>query len=112
MDRQGFIDFNTRLSPKHSGKAASKRMQMKVYFQFAEREQARPEVKADSYARAISADAHIVCLSVALALHEYKTKEYYDQHFGCISEQKITMPIEPNCNFLEYHREKVFVGQH
>lgn len=26
---------------------------MKVYFQFAEREQARPEVKADSYARAI-----------------------------------------------------------
>lgn len=51
MDRRGFIDFNTRLSP---------------------------EVKADSYARAISADAHIVCLSAAL--HENKTKEYYDQH--------------------------------
>ena len=111
MDRQGFIDFNTRLSPKHSGKAASKRMQMKVYFQFAEQEQARPEVKADSYARAISADAHIICLSVALALHENKTKEYYDQHFGCISGQKTTMPIERKSNrdFLEYRRNHVFV---
>lgn len=110
MDRQGFINFNTRLSPKHSGKAASKRMQMKVYFQFAEREQARPEVKADSYARAISADAHTVCLSVAL--HENKTKEYYDQHFGSISGQKKTISIEHKSNrdFLSYHRDKVFGG--
>ena len=110
MDRQGFIDFNTRLSPKHSGKAASKRMQMKVYFQFAERDQARPEVKADSYACSISADVHIVCLSEAL--RENKTKEYYDQHFGCISGQKITMPIEhkSNRNFLTYRRNHVFVG--
>lgn len=83
MDRRGFIDFNTRLSP---------------------------EVKADSYARAISADAHTVCLSVAL--HENKTKEYYDQHFGCIVVKKLNMPAEylPYRVFLAYHRDKVFVG--
>lgn len=85
MNRQGFKDFNTRLSPENSG-------------------------KADSYACAISADAHTVCLSVAL--HKNKTKEYYDQHFGCIVVKKLNMPAEylPNRDFLEYHRDQVFVG--
>ena len=85
-------------------------MQMKVYFQFAEREQARPEVKADSYARAISADAHTACLSSAL--RENEMKEYYDQHFGCIIGKKLMMPTEylPSRDFLAYHRKQVFVG--
>lgn len=110
MDRQGFIDFNTRSSPENSGKAASKRMQMKVYFQFAEREQARPEVKADSYARAISADAHTVCLTSAF--RECESQEYYTKYFGSVNDQQIMLPInyKPNRDFLAYHRDHVFVG--
>ena len=53
MDRLGFIDFNTRLSMENSRKAAIKREQTKACFQYAERKQARPEVKASSYAQAI-----------------------------------------------------------
>ena len=58
----------------------------------------------------ISPDDYTICLSSAL--QEYETQEFYDQHFGCISGQKITMPIEhkPNRDFLAYHREKVFLG--
>ena len=53
MDRLGFIDFNTWLSMENSRKAAIKREQTKACFQYAERKQARPEVKASSYAQAI-----------------------------------------------------------
>ena len=45
MDRQGVIDFNTRLSPENSRKAASKREQSEIHFDYAECKQARPEVK-------------------------------------------------------------------
>ena len=57
-----------------------------------------------------SPDDYTVCLSSAL--RENETKEYYDQHFGCIIGKKLTMPSEfmPNRDFLAYHREKVFVG--
>lgn len=57
-----------------------------------------------------SPDDYTVCLSSAL--RENETKDYYDQHFGCIIGKKLTMPKEfmPNRDFLAYHREKVFVG--
>lgn len=56
-----------------------------------------------------SPDDYTVYLSSAL--RENETKEYYDQHFGCIVGKKIMMPAEfmPNRDFLAYHREKVFV---
>jgi putative restriction endonuclease len=49
---------------------------------------------------------------ISSALRENETKEYYDQHFGCIVGKKLIMPSEylPNRDFLAYHREKVFVG--
>ena len=92
MDRQGFIDFNTRRSPENSG-------------------------KADSYARAFdrglitfSPDDYTVRLS--FALREYETQEYYDRHFGKIRGQKITLPgnYKPSQDFLAYYRDYVFVG--
>ncbi|MBR0036422.1 MAG: HNH endonuclease [Bacteroidales bacterium] len=58
-----------------------------------------------------SPDDYTVCLSSAL--RENETKEYYDQHFGCIIGKKLTLPVEyqPNRDFLAYHRDKVFVGK-
>ena len=58
----------------------------------------------------ISPDNYSVILSSAL--QENETKAYYDKHFGCIKGQKLTLPAEylPNCDFLAYHRDKVFVG--
>ena len=55
-------------------------------------------------------DDYAVCLSSAL--RENETKDYYDQHFGCIVGKKLTMPNEfmPNRDFLAYHKENVFVG--
>lgn len=55
-----------------------------------------------------SPDDYTVCLSSAL--RENETKEYYDQHFGCIIGRKLTMPAEylPNREFLEYHWECIF----
>ena len=57
-----------------------------------------------------SPDDYAVCLSSAL--RENETKDYYDQHFGCIVGKKLTMPNEfmPNRDFLAYHKENVFVG--
>ena len=57
-----------------------------------------------------SPDDYTVCLSSAL--QENGTKEYYNQHFGCIMGRKITLPTEylPNREFLAYHRDHVFVG--
>lgn len=57
-----------------------------------------------------SPDDYTVCLSSAL--RENETKDYYDQHFGCVVGKKLIMPKEfkPNRDFLAYHREKVFVG--
>ncbi len=57
-----------------------------------------------------SPDDYSICLSSAL--RENETKEYYDQHFGCIVGKKFIMPnaFKPNRDFLAYHREKVFVG--
>ncbi|MBR1644495.1 MAG: HNH endonuclease [Bacteroidales bacterium] len=57
-----------------------------------------------------SPDDFSVCLSSAL--RENETKEYYDQHFGCITGKRLSLPAEyiPNREFLAYHREKVFVG--
>ena len=57
-----------------------------------------------------SPDDYSVCLSSAL--QENETKDYYDQHFGCIIGRKITLPTEylPNREFLAYHRDHVFVG--
>ena len=56
-----------------------------------------------------SPDDYTVCLSSAL--RENETKEYYDQHFGCIIGKKLTLPAEylPNRDFLAYHWEKVFI---
>ena len=58
----------------------------------------------------ISPDDYTICLSSAL--REYESQEYYDKHFGSINHQPIFMPIEhkPNREFLEYHRNHVFVG--
>lgn len=57
-----------------------------------------------------SPDDYTVCLSSAL--RENETKDYYDQHFGCIIGRKLTLPTEylPNREFLAYHRDHVFVG--
>lgn len=57
-----------------------------------------------------SPDDYTVRLSSAL--RENETKDYYDQHFGCIVGKKLTMPNEfmPNRDFLAYHKENVFVG--
>ena len=55
-----------------------------------------------------SPDDYTVCISSAL--REYETKEYYDRHFGCIIERKITLPAEylPDREFLAYHRDFIF----
>jgi len=57
-----------------------------------------------------SPDDYTVCLSSAL--RENETKEYYDQHFGCIIGRKISLPHEflPNRDFLAYHRDYIFMG--
>lgn len=57
-----------------------------------------------------SPDDYAVCLSSAL--RENETKDYYDQHFGCIVGKKLTMPNKfmPNRDFLAYHRDHVFIG--
>lgn len=59
----------------------------------------------------ISPDDYTVLLSSAL--REYETQEYYAKHFGSISGKQITMPTEykPNCDFLAYHRDRIFVGK-
>ena len=56
----------------------------------------------------ISPDDYTVQLSSAL--REYETQEFYNMHFGSISGQKITMPIDhqPNKEFLQYHRDHIF----
>ena len=58
----------------------------------------------------ISPDDYTIQLSSAL--HEYKSQDFFDKHFGCLSGKPITMPIEhkPNRDFLAYHRDCVFVG--
>jgi len=58
-----------------------------------------------------SPDDYSVLLSSALL--ENETKEYFEQHFGCIVGRKLTLPTEylPNRDFLAYHREKVFKGE-
>ncbi len=58
----------------------------------------------------ISPDDYTIRLSDAL--RDYETQDYFDRHFGSISGQKITMPIEhrPNRDFLAYHRDHVFVA--
>jgi len=58
----------------------------------------------------ISPDDYTVRLSSAL--REYETQDFYDKHFGSISGQQITMPLEyePNRDFLAYHRDRVFLG--
>ena len=55
-------------------------------------------------------DDYAVCLSSAL--RENETKDYFDQHFGCIVGKKLIMPNEfkPNRDFLAYHRDNVFIG--
>ena len=57
-----------------------------------------------------SPDDYTVVLSSAL--RENETKDYYDQHFGCIVGRKLTLPTEylPDREFLAYHNKKVFVG--
>jgi len=59
----------------------------------------------------ISPDDYSVVLSSVL--REYETQEYFDKHFGSIKGQKLTMPANylPNCEFLAYHRDKVFLGK-
>ena len=59
----------------------------------------------------ISPDDFTICLSSALC--EYETQDYFEKHFGSVSGQKITMPIEhhPNREFLAYHRDKIFLGK-
>lgn len=49
---------------------------------------------------------------ISSALRENESKEYYDKHFGIIVGKKLMMPTtyQPNCDFLAYHRDKVFVG--
>ena len=49
---------------------------------------------------------------ISSALRENETKEYYDQHFGCIEGRAITMPAgyKPNRDFLAYHRNHIFLG--
>ncbi len=56
----------------------------------------------------ISPDDYTVKLSSAL--REYETQEYFDKHFGCISDKPMIMPIEhkPNRDFLAYHRDNIF----
>lgn len=86
MTRQGFIDFNTKLSPENSRKASTYAMTIRIL---------------DDYSVVLSS-----------ALQENEMKAYYDKHFGCIKGQKLTLPTEylPSREFLAYHRDKVFVG--
>ena len=58
-----------------------------------------------------SPDDYSVILSSALL--ENESKDYYDQHFGCIVGRKLTLPSEyqPSREFLAYHRDEVFVGE-
>ncbi len=58
----------------------------------------------------ISPDDYTVCISSAL--REYESQEYYNQYFGSINGQKMVLPREfqPDCDFLAYHREHVFIG--
>ena len=57
-----------------------------------------------------SPDDYSVILSSALL--ENESKDYYDQHFGCIVGRKLTMPSEfkPDRDFLDYHSKEVFLG--
>lgn len=50
---------------------------------------------------------------ISSALRENESKDYYDQHFGCIIGRKIMLPnvYQPSRDFLAYHQEKVFVGK-
>ena len=111
MDRKGFIDFNTRLSPENSGKADSYARAIMIL------DEVLPYQKViDLQGRShkslftISPDDYTILLSSAL--REYGTQEYFDKQFGSISGKQITMPIEykPNRDFLAYHRDYVFVG--
>lgn len=58
----------------------------------------------------ISPDDYTICLSSAL--REYETQQFFDNHFGCLSGRRITMPIEhkPNRDFLAYHHDNIFMG--
>ena len=58
----------------------------------------------------ISPDDYTV--QISSALREYVTQKYYEKHFGCISGKQMILPIEykPNCDFLAYHRDNIFLG--
>lgn len=47
------------------------------------------------------------------ALLEYNSQDFFEQHFGCIKNRKINLPLEhqPNRDYLAYHNERVFLGK-
>lgn len=140
MDRNGFVYFNTRLSPENSGKAASYAQAIRILdavlmhqhvvdlhgrslydiHDLAVLEQVwelvKEEVKKmkdnafDKGLITFSPDDYTVRLSSAL--REYESQEYYDRNFGCIAGRPMTMPVEfkPSKDFLAYHRGHVFIG--
>lgn len=140
MDRNGFVYFNTRLSPENSGKAASYAQAIRILdavlmhqhvvdlhgrslydiHDLAVLEQVwelvKEEVKKmkdnafDKGLITFSPDDYTVRLSSAL--REYESQEYYDRNFGCIAGRPMTMPVEfkPSKDFLAYHSGHVFIG--
>ena len=117
MDRLGFVDFNTRLSPENSGKADSYARAITILDEVSPHQnaidlngQSLYDKSFDKGLITISPDDYTVRLSSAL--REYETRDYYDRHFGSISGRQIAMPTDykPNRDFLAYHRDHVFVG--
>lgn len=117
MDKLGFIDFNTRLSPENSGKADSYARAITILDEVLPHQNAIDLNGQSLYDKAfdkglitISPDDYSICISSAL--REYETQEYYDRHFGTLAGRPITMPIEhrPNRDYLAYHRDHVFLG--
>jgi len=117
MDKLGFIDFNTRLSPENSGKADSYACVITILDELLPHPNAIDLTGQSLYDKAfdkrlitILPDDYTICISSAL--REYETQEYYDRHFGTLAGRPITMPIEhrPNRDYLAYHRDHVFLG--
>ena len=106
----GFIDFNTRLSMENSRKAAIKREQTKACFQYAERKQARPEVKTSSYAQAIRIlDAvlvheHVVDLH-GQSLYDIRDLAVLEQVWEIVKEEVRKMK-EGQPNIFDYGTKK------
>ena len=117
MDRRGFIDFNTRLSPENSGKAASYAQAIRILDAVLMHQHV-----VDLHGRSLYDIHDLAVLEQVWELvkeevkkmkkREYESQENYDRNFGCMAGRPMTMPAEfkPSKDFLAYHRGHVFVG--